>query len=187
MSMQRSSIMVANALGWDTSILTLPIFSRLLSPEEFGVYNVFVSYDSILFVIIGLALHTSIQSANLEYRGNINKYTSSVSLIPIGNALLLSLVVLLFQRQLSSLLDLPPLAVFLLVMGSFASAIITLYNFRISLDYDYKKYLLVSACTSVSNVAVSLLLILNISSGPLRAMSPLSDPCISLKIDLSRG
>ena len=34
------------------NFLTLPIFSRLLSPEEFGIYNVFASYDLILFVIL---------------------------------------------------------------------------------------------------------------------------------------
>ena len=156
---------VGNIFIKGINFLTLPIFSRLLSPEEFGVYNVFVSYDAILFVIIGLALHSSIQSANLEYRGKINSYTSSVSLIYILNGLILLAVSLLFRNALSRLLDLPPLAVSLLVMGSFATAVLTLYNTRISLDYAYKKYLLVSACNSIANVAVSLLLILTVFRG----------------------
>ncbi len=151
---------IGNVLIKGINFLTLPIFSRILSQEEFGVYNVFVSYDSILFVIIGLALHASIQSANLEFRGQINRYTSSISLIYIGNAVVFLGIVALFYRQLSSLLDLPPAAVVLLVLGSFSSSLITLYNTRVSLDYAYKKYLLVSACSSVSNVGVSLLLIL---------------------------
>ena len=144
------------------NFLTLPIFSRLLSQEEFGVYNVFASYDAILFVIMGMALHASIQSANLEFRGQINGYTSSISLIYIGNAVLFSAIAALFYRQLSALLDLPPVAVFLLVLGSFSTALITLYNTRISLDYAYKKYLLVSACSSISNMGVSLVLILTV-------------------------
>ena len=78
---------LGNILIKGINFLTLPIFSRLLSPEEFGVYNVFASYDMILFVLIGLALHTSIQSANLEFRGKINSYTSSISLIYILNGL----------------------------------------------------------------------------------------------------
>lgn len=142
------------------NFLTLPIFSRLLSQEEFGVYNVFVSYDAILTVIIGLALHTSIQSANLEFRGKINQYASSIALVYIGNALAALGIVALFYRQLSGLLALPPIAVVLLVLGSFSSSLISLYNSRISLDYAYKKYLLVSACNSFSNVGFSLLLIL---------------------------
>ena len=153
---------IGNVLIKGINFLTLPIFSRLLSPEEFGVYNIFVSYDAILFVIMGMALHASIQSANLEFRGQINRYTSSISLIYVGNVVLFLGITALFHRQLSNLLDLPPVAILLLVLGSFSTALITLYNTRVSLDYAYKKYLLVSACNSLSNVGVSLLLILTV-------------------------
>ena len=151
---------LGNILIKGINFLTLPIFSRLLSPEEFGVYNVFASYDAILFVLVGLALHTSIQSANLEFRGQINRYTSSITLIYVCNGAVLLLAAALFQKSLSGLLGLPAAAVTLLVLGSFASAVVTLYNTRISLDYAYKKYLLVSACSSAANIGVSLLLIL---------------------------
>lgn len=153
---------LGNILIKGINFLTLPLFSRLLSPEDFGVYNVFASYDAILFVLIGLALHTSIQSANLEFRGQIDRYTSSITLIYIFNGAAILAVAMLFRQSLSSLLGLPPAAVTLLVLGSFASAVLTLYNTRISLDYAYKKYLLVSACSSLSNIAVSLILILTV-------------------------
>ena len=151
---------LGNVLIKGINFLTLPLFSRRLSPEEFGVYNVFASYDMILFVLIGLALHTSIQSANLEFRGKINHYTSSISLIYILNGLAALLVAVLFRKQLGQLLALPPASLTLLVLGSFSSAVVTLYNTRVSLDYSYKKYLLVSACSSFLNIALSLVLIL---------------------------
>ena len=155
---------LGNLLIKGINFLTLPLFSRLLSPEEFGVYNVFASYDAILFVLVGLALHASLQSANLEFRGEINRYTASVTLIYILNGAAMLLVAVLFQRSLSALLGLPTAAVWLLVLGSFASGVVTLYNTRISLDYAYKKYLLVSACSSAANIGVSLLLILTVFS-----------------------
>ena len=155
---------LGNILIKGINFLTLPIFSRLLSPEEFGVYNVFASYDMILFVLIGLALHTSIQSANLEFRGKINSYTSSISLIYILNGLVALVVAILFRHALGEVLSLPPASLTLLVLGSFSTAVIQLYNTRISLDYSYKKYLLVSACSSVLNIAISLVLILTVFS-----------------------
>ena len=156
---------IGNILIKGINFLTLPIFSRILSQEEFGVYNVFVSYDTILIVIMGMALHASIQSANLEFRGQINRYTSSISLIYVGNLLLFLGITALFHRQLSQLLDIPPIAVVMLVLGSFSSSLVALYNTRVSLDYAYKKYLLVSGCTSLSNVGFSLLLILTVFRG----------------------
>lgn len=155
---------LGNILIKGINFLTLPIFSRLLTPEEFGIYNVFASYDLILFVVLGLALHTSIQSANLEFREKINSYTSSISLICILNGLVALAVALLFRKQLGQLLALPPAALRLLVLSSFSGAVITLYNTRISLDYSYGKYLLVSACSSVLNIALSLVLMLTVFS-----------------------
>ena len=151
---------IGNILIKGINFLTLPLFSRLLSPEEFGVYNTFISYDTILFVILGLALHTSIRSANLEFRGQIDRYVSSISLLYVGNAVLFLGIVALFYRPIADLLAIPPIAVVLLVLGSFSNALISLYNTRISLDYAYKKYLLVSGCSSVLNIGVSLVLIL---------------------------
>lgn len=146
------------------NFLTLPIFSRLLSPEEFGIYNVFASYDIILFVLVGLALHTSIQSANLEFRGKIDHYTSSISLIYILDGLMALVVAILFRRALGQLLALPPATLSLLVLSSFSTAVIQLYTTRISLDYSYKKYLLVSGCSSFFNIALSLVLMLTVFS-----------------------
>lgn len=151
---------IGNILIKGINFLTLPIFSRLLSPEEFGVYNTFVSYDTILLVILGLALHTSVRSANLEFRGQIDRYVSSISLLYIGNTVLFLGITALFYRSLANLLAIEPIAVVLLVLGSFSSALISLYNTRVSLDYAYKKYLLVSGCSSVLNIGVSLVLIL---------------------------
>lgn len=153
---------IGNILIKGINFLTLPIFSRILSPEEFGVYNTFVSYDTILFVILGLALHTSIRSANLEFRGQIDRYVSSLSLLYIGNAALFLGIVALFYRSIANLLDIPPIAVVLLVLGSFSTALISLYNTRLSLDYAYKKYLLISGCSSISNIGISLVLILTV-------------------------
>ncbi len=153
---------VGNILIKGINFLTLPIFSRVMSADEFGVFNVFMSYDAILFVIVGLAMHTSIRSANSEFRGRIDDYTSSVSLIYLINALILTAVVALFGAGLSELLGFDRSVLYMLILFSTGSAILTLYNNRISLDYSFKKYLAVALVNSVGNVLLSLVLILTV-------------------------
>ena len=108
------------------SFMTLPIFSRLLTTEQFGVYNVFVSYEAILYVVVGLALHVSMRSANLQFKGKINEYTSSISLIYILNAVLFLLIAILFGGPLSRLLGFKQSIMILLVLDSFGSSVLTL-------------------------------------------------------------
>ena len=139
---------VGNILIKGISFMTLPVFSRLLTTEQFGVYNVFVSYEAILYVVVGMALHASVRSANLEFKGKIDEYTSSVSLIYIFNAVLFLLAALVFGGPLSRLLSFKRGIMVLLVLDSFGSAVLTLYNNRISLDYAYKKYMAAALCNS---------------------------------------
>ena len=156
---------VANILIRGIGFLTLPIFSRVLDTYDFGIYNVFIAYDSILFCIIGFALHSSIKSANWEYPGEIDKYLSSISLIYLGNMALLIIVVLVFNQQLASLVGLETVVIVAMVLHSFGSAVVALYNARISLQYSYVKYMVVATTSSIGNVALSLVLIFTLFNG----------------------
>lgn len=156
---------IGNILIKGISILTLPLFSRIMSAEEFGVYNVFLSYDAILFVVVGLALHSSIRSANIEFKGKIDEYTSSITLIYIINTLILLGGVLVFGEALSAFLDFEQSVLYMLILYSTGTAILTLYNNRISLDYSYKRYLVVALVNALGNVLVSLILILTAFRG----------------------
>ena len=156
---------IGNILIKGINILTLPLFSRIMSTEEFGVYNVFLSYDAILFVIVGLALHSSIRSANLEFRDKIDEYTSSITLIYVINTLILLGIVLIFGEVISGLLGFQNTVLYMLILYSTGTAVLTLYNNRISLDYAYKNYLVVALINSVGNVLLSLVLILSVFRG----------------------
>ncbi len=153
---------IGNVLVKGIGFLTLPLFSRLLTTEEFGIFNVFVSYEAILYVVIGLALHSSIQSAKLEFQNRIDDYTSSISLIYIIDALIALTIALIFSGPLSKLMDFSRGTIIMLVLYSFGSAYLTLYNNRLSLNYDYKKYMIVALSNSLGNVVLSLLFILTI-------------------------
>lgn len=153
---------IGNILIRGVSFLLLPIFSRLMDTDQFGIYNAFLSYDSILYVITGLALHSSVKSAHYTFKGRTDEYVSSISLIYIFNFSILNIVVLLWGKEISKLLDLPVLAIFMLLIYSSGTALLTLYNNRISLDYSYKKYLTISFINTVGNIGLSLLLILTV-------------------------
>lgn len=125
----------------------------------------FIAYDAILFCVIGFALHSSVKSANWEFPGQIDKYVSSLSIIYILNMLVLIVLALLFGPAIGDLLGLETVVVIALIVHSFGSALVTLYNARISLQYSYKKYMVVAASSSIGNVALSLLLVFTVFYG----------------------
>lgn len=156
---------IANILIRGIGFLTLPIFSRLLDTYDFGVYNVFIAYDSILFVVIGFALHSSLKSANWEFPKQIDDYVSSISLLYIANMVFLIVLVLIFGPFISSAIGFDSVVMACLVVHSFGTAITALYNNRVSLQYSYKKYMVVALASSLGNVLLSLVLIFTVFYG----------------------
>lgn len=152
---------VGNILVKGINFLTIPLFSRILTTAEFGAYNVFLSYDAILFVLIGFAMAVSVKSAHYEF-GKADEYVSSISLIYIINAVFYLIIILIGGERLSSWLSLSETALLLLVPFSFGGAVMQLYNERISIDYNYRKYMIVAIVNSVGNVVISLILIVTI-------------------------
>lgn len=153
---------MGNVLVKGISFLTLPLFSRIMTTEEFGIYNVFVSYEAILYVISGLAIHTSVRSAKLEFKERIDEYISSVALIYILNFVILSGIVLWFGENLGNWMGFDRPVLELLVMYSFGNAVLALYNGRISLDYLYRRYLAAAFLNSAGSIALSVVLIFTV-------------------------
>ena len=72
---------VGNVLLKGIAFLTLPIFSRILTTEEVGFYNLYVSYETILTIFVGLCLYGSLRTAKYDYRQEFDSYVSSTLML----------------------------------------------------------------------------------------------------------
>lgn len=155
---------VGNVLIKGLAFLTLPVFTRLMSLSDYGLYTTYAAYESIIVLLTSLGLPSSLKSANLYFPRMIEQYVSSVSLLPILSTLIflfIAYVVSLFAPNIWGFTD---NIVFVMIIQALGSAMITMYNCRVSLDFSYKSFLKISLLSSVGNVFLSLLFILTICS-----------------------
>lgn len=153
---------VSNILLKSVGIITLPLFTRLLSTAEYGQYSVFISYSAILLSIMGCSLHASIQSANKEFPGQINEYTATSTFVYFGNLIILAAISLMLPARIVDLLGLSHTQMILLLIYSSGSSFMNLYNARLSLDYSYKKYFALAISSTLGSLLVSVLLMLSV-------------------------
>ena len=157
---------VGNMLVKGLSFLAIPLFARLMTVEDFGIYSTFSSYVMIVTVLAGFTLHTSVRNAKLDYDERTGSYCSSVTLLVIGNSLLLLALSLVFAAPLARVLSLEqPYLPALIVLESFGMAMLTFYNSVLSVDYRYKEYLVLSLVYAVAGIGGSVLLILTLCRG----------------------
>lgn len=59
--------MVGNLFNKALAFFTIPIFTRLLTTSEYGIAQTYLSWVSILTLIVGLSLGNSIRTAYVDF------------------------------------------------------------------------------------------------------------------------
>lgn len=167
--MKKSNKVVTAGIGYTVgnyfikglSFLTLPLFTRIMNTSDYGIYNSFSAYSNLLFVLAGLAIHSSYRNAKLKYQPikNYYSYISTTMLLIITNLLIWSIVGLFFGKELGSLLGLDTDTFRILVVYSFSLAIITCFNVYSSIGYKYRAFLFIAGTNAISSIVLSIILI----------------------------
>lgn len=158
------SYTIGNIFCKGLSFVSAFIFARLMVPADYGIYNTFSSYVSILAVVIGFALHSSIKNARFDYAGRVEEYCASVTLLTLANTVFLLALVVVFKNRLAELLSIPAAMVVLVVLESFATAMLQFYNDYLAINFLSRKYLAVSLFYTVSGMVLSVFLVTTVFS-----------------------
>ena len=62
---------IGNVMVKGINFLAIPIFSRLLTTEEMGLYTVFAAYEAVLFVFIGMSMRVKLMILHHQLWGYI--------------------------------------------------------------------------------------------------------------------
>lgn len=143
------------------SFITLPIFVRLMSTTDYGNFNTYVAYESMLSVVLGLALHASLKNAKIRYSSNSEFYNYMAACIQMGVLSTVVIIVLgnVIYSFLAKILDLSRITFNLLLIQSYSSALLTLYNSFLSLEYKYKSYFVISLVNALTTTLISIIFI----------------------------
>lgn len=144
-------------------LITVPIFTAILSTSDYGKVNTYNAWLSIITIAIGLNLYSSIRNAFVDYKENIDNYLSNIvilSLIFVGLAEIVSnFILIIIHAKLESII-----IINMLIIQSYATFIITLVNTKYTFEYRYKGFLFNSYFSTILNIVISVYLIMTIFS-----------------------
>lgn len=165
------------------SIITTPIFTRLMTTEEYGVTSTFSSWYALLLTFCTLNLTYSIGRAKLDYPDKLDDYIGSMQILSALVTLVISIAVLVFIKPLAAFLELPIVGVILLLVYLLFSPAINFFQNGYRYRYKYKENVGIAWYTAISTVVLSLLLFFcfDIDKAILR-MIGITVPCVALSI-----
>lgn len=153
---------VGNILVKGIAFLTLPLFARLMSTAQYGIYNTYAAYVSVLAVVVSLGLPSSVRNARYDLERQEGEYYS-VSALMICLALGCFLMGAFFLRgPLEGWTRLSRWLVLIAVVNSGCTALHSYYNNILMADYSFKSFLKLSLFYSLTSILCSVALILSL-------------------------
>ncbi|MBP3684222.1 MAG: polysaccharide biosynthesis protein [Oscillospiraceae bacterium] len=143
------------------SLITAPLFSRILGDSGFGIlksYNIWVSVAAILFT---LQTEGTLVNARVEYPEDAQRqYQSATMGLSMVVFLVCSTVVLLFIGPLSDLLLLEPVLILLLLLQAFGTYCVNFLSTKYTYEFKAGRNMVISLVVTIVTLVLSLLLIL---------------------------
>lgn len=152
---------ICNIFVSGLAIITSPIFTRIMSVGDYGVYSLFNSWNNIIFCFSSIGLSYTIAPAIRKYK-KIDNYTLGVTLF----AVIIPLVFLFLSlfglaNSFSILFSLPKSTISLLWLELFFYTIVVLENEKMTIKGDYKKYAILATIRAIGSTSLSILMIIN--------------------------
>jgi len=151
---------VSNFLSKGILFLATPLFTRLLTKEEFGSFNNFSSWLSIFIIIVTLNLDSSLISARYDYEDKLDKYVYSMMGLSTLSTAVWALVFNIFMAPISEFLELKPIYINLIFLYLLLFPALQLFQANERFMFRYKTSSALSLLSSVGATLLSLVLVI---------------------------
>lgn len=143
---------VGNLFNKAIAFLTIPIFTRMLSTGEYGIYTTYSSWVSILAVVVGLSLGNTIRNACVDYKENLDEYIYSITVLSV----LSFAVFLLLGVAAGAMLSISMVLIIFCILQAYMSNLISSYAIKYMMEVKYLKRMLLLALPNAISMLVSL-------------------------------
>ncbi|MGI5089141.1 oligosaccharide flippase family protein [Treponema sp. OMZ 305] len=159
-----SRVVIFNVFGsfvlQGISFFTAPIFTRLLSPSDYGIVAVYTAWQGLFMLFIGLQTYGSIANARITYEKNtIDMYLSAIMTLSFLSFACVLSICIIWVRPLSRILGIQQGFVILLPIHSFCVFIVNFYTTKWMQFKDVEKNAIFGVLIAVVSVCLSLIFI----------------------------
>ncbi len=139
--------------------LTTPIFSRLMTTEEFGLYSNYTSWESILTVFVTLNLSATLISARYDHEKDFDGYIFSMLGLSALSSLIWFIVFQVFWGVFEPLLSMSRYYITVMCVSLFFQPITSMFVERERYKFEYKKSVALSLTVSILTTGLSVALV----------------------------
>lgn len=140
---------------------SMPIFTRLLSVEQYGIYTLYCSWSEIIFLFTTLNIFSNVYSKfYIKYKDKIWEFTSSILFLTVFTSLIIGAILLGGYPCFKHLIDLPKIVIVYIIVDSVFTPAFNYWAVTRRYNYRYKGIVVLSFLQTVLNPVIGVAVIL---------------------------
>lgn len=155
--------LICNFLLKGISFITTPIFTRLLTAEDYGITATFSSYQSIFTIIATLDLYSCIQISKQDFGNDNDKFVSSVLTLSSLTVFIVYAAVRGIKIFIPSFLDMSATMIDIMFVGILFSNAFTLMQTQHRAYFRYKQVTFFTILSTVLSVVLGMVFVMQMS------------------------
>ncbi|MBR8700686.1 hypothetical protein IX317_000575 [Fusobacterium sp. DD29] len=127
------------------NLVTLPLFTRWLSPEDYGKLSLYISWKTIFVIFCTLNLYSGTYNAGFnKFNEKKNEFTSAIQGLLITLSIIFIFIYLIFNNFITRVIGLPFLIMLSMFIEILGSSLVLLWNARQRFAYKYISILVIT-------------------------------------------
>lgn len=149
----------SNFLVRSIGLITTPIFTRLLTKAEYGDYNNFYTWMTVIILVTSLNLEASLIRARYDYEDQLKSYVASMALLSTVSTIVWFVVIFAFKDFFASFFAVDFKYICCMFIYLFFYPIINLFQTMERFEYKYKWTVAISLAVAISTSFLSVVLV----------------------------
>ena len=154
--------LICGFLQKGVSVITTPIFTRLLSTAEYGQYSVFNSWLGIVSVFVTLQLYLGVFTQGMvKYEDRKLKYASSLQGLCLTLVVCWTAVYLIFRDFWNNIFELTTIQMLAMLIMIWTSSVYNFWSVEQRVDYKYQKLVIITSIVTIAKPVVGIIFVLH--------------------------
>lgn len=143
------------------SLITTPIFTRIMSTEQYGQFTVYNSWLQIITIITTLRLDYAVFNKGMsKYKDDRDMYTSTMQSLTFIITLVVFLIYLIFHNAINKLIELPTFIMVAMFCELLVFPAVNFWTIRKRYEYIYRSVVIRTVLMVFINAAVGVTAVL---------------------------
>lgn len=153
--------LICSFLQKGISMITTPIFTRIMSTSDYGQFGVFNSWLGIITIFVSLNLFYGVHSQGIvKFSESRNSFTSSLLGLSTSLVSIWTIIYLLFREFWNSLFSLTTVQMLSMMVIIWTTAIFNYWANEQRLTYSYRTLVIITVLVSIGKPLLEIILVL---------------------------